>query len=63
MIFPAQRILIVLPRQGCFGEAGIMSDSTQDNRPHSMVGVVAEYVVTGMIMLMTLVSTLRMLGI
>jgi len=40
-----------------------MSDSTQDNRPHSMVGVVAEYVVTGMIMLMTLVSTLRMLGI
>jgi hypothetical protein len=39
-----------------------MSDSTQDNRP-GMVGLVAEYVVTGMIVLTTLVSTLRMLGI
>jgi len=27
------------------------------------VGLVAEYVVTGLIMLMTLVTTLRMLGI
>ena len=40
-----------------------MSDSTQPNRPRSAVGLVAEYVVTGLIMLMTLVSTLRMLGI
>jgi hypothetical protein len=40
-----------------------MSDSTQDNRANSMVGLLAEYVVTGMIVLTTLVSTLRMLGI
>jgi hypothetical protein len=40
-----------------------MSDTTQHSRLHSAVGLVAEYVVTGLIMLMTLVSTLRMLGI
>jgi hypothetical protein len=40
-----------------------MSDSTQHNRLHSAVGLVAEFVVTGMIMLTTLVATLRMLGI
>ena len=40
-----------------------MSDSTQGNRLHSSLGLVAEYVVTGMIMLMTLIATLRMLGI
>jgi hypothetical protein len=40
-----------------------MSDSTQTSRPRSVVGLVAEYVVTGLIMLTTLISTLRMLGI
>jgi hypothetical protein len=40
-----------------------MSETTRHNRLHSAVGLVAEYVVTGLIMLMTLVSTLRMLGI
>jgi hypothetical protein len=40
-----------------------MSDPTRPNRLHCAVGLVAEYVVTGLIMLMTLVSTLRMLGI
>lgn len=40
-----------------------MSDSTRQGRLQSAVGLVAEYVVTGLIMLMTLVSTLRMLGI
>jgi hypothetical protein len=40
-----------------------MSESTRPNRLHSIVGLVAEYVVTGLVMLMTLVSTLRMLGI
>lgn len=40
-----------------------MSDSTRQNRLHSVVGLVAEYVVTGLITLMTLVTTLRMLGI
>jgi hypothetical protein len=40
-----------------------MSDSTRQSRLQSAVGLVAEYVVTGLIMLMTLVSTLRMLGI
>jgi hypothetical protein len=40
-----------------------MSDTTRSNRLQSAVGLVAEYVVTGLIMLMTLVSTLRMLGI
>jgi hypothetical protein len=41
----------------------IMSDSTRHNRLQSAVGLVAEYVVTGLIMLMTLVTSLRMLGI
>lgn len=40
-----------------------MSDSTRQNRLRSTAGLVAEYVVTGLVMLMTLVSTLRMLGI
>jgi hypothetical protein len=40
-----------------------MSDSTRHNRLQSAVGLVAEYVVTGLIMLMTLVTSLRMLGI
>jgi hypothetical protein len=40
-----------------------MSESTRQSQLHSTVGLVAEYVVTGLIMLMTLVSTLRMLGI
>jgi hypothetical protein len=40
-----------------------MSDTTRNDRLHSTLGLVAEYVVTGLIMLMTLVSTLRMLGI
>ncbi|MGO9650452.1 hypothetical protein SBA7_610020 [Candidatus Sulfotelmatobacter sp. SbA7] len=40
-----------------------MSDSTRHSRLQSTVGLVAEYVVTGLIMLMTLVTTLRMLGI
>jgi hypothetical protein len=40
-----------------------MSDSTRESRLHSTVGLVAEYVVTGLIMLMTLIATLRMLGI
>jgi hypothetical protein len=40
-----------------------MSDSTRQNRLRNAVGLVAEYVVTGLITLMTLVTTLRMLGI
>jgi hypothetical protein len=40
-----------------------MSDSTRQDRLQSAVGLVAEYVVTGLITLMTLVTTLRMLGI
>jgi hypothetical protein len=40
-----------------------MSDSTRHSRLPNAVGLAAEYVVTGLIMLMTLVSTLRMLGI
>ncbi|MFZ0284990.1 MAG: hypothetical protein WAL32_07145 [Terriglobales bacterium] len=40
-----------------------MSESTRQNRLQNVVGLAAEYVVTGLIMLMTLVSTLRMLGI
>lgn len=40
-----------------------MSDSTRRSRLHDVVGLVAEYVVTGLVMLMTLVSTLRILGI
>jgi hypothetical protein len=40
-----------------------MSESKRRNRLHNTVGLVAEYVVTGLVMLMTLVSTLRMLGI
>ena len=40
-----------------------MSDSTGQSRVHSTVGLVAEYVVAGLITLMTLVTTLRTLGI
>jgi hypothetical protein len=40
-----------------------MSGSTGQNRLQSVIGLVAEYVVTGLITLMTLVTTLRMLGI
>jgi hypothetical protein len=40
-----------------------MSDFTRRSRLQNTVGLVAEYLVTGLIMLMTLVSTLRMLGI
>jgi hypothetical protein len=40
-----------------------MSDSMQPNRLRNAVGLVAEYVVTGLTMLMTLVATLRMLGV
>jgi hypothetical protein len=40
-----------------------MSESTRRSRLHDVVGLVAEYVVTGLVMLMTLVSTLRILGI
>ena len=61
-IFTMRCILFVYPTRGTQGEAG-MSDSTRQNRLHSVVGLVAEYVVTGLITLMTLVTTLRMLGI
>lgn len=40
-----------------------MSDSTRQNRLQSAVGLVAEYVVTALVTLMTLVSTLRIFGI
>jgi hypothetical protein len=40
-----------------------MSDFTRRSRLQNTVGLVAEYLVTGLIMLMTLVTTLRMLGI
>jgi hypothetical protein len=51
-----------IPRESCVG-GKVMSDSTRPNRLQSAVGLVAEYLVMGLIMLMTLVSTLRMLGI
>jgi hypothetical protein len=40
-----------------------MSDSTRQDKLQSAIGLAAEYVVTGLIMLMTVVTTLRMLGI
>ena|SRR5579863_3763504 len=40
-----------------------MSNASRHRRLQNTVGLVAEYVVTGLVMLMTLVSTLRMLGI
>lgn len=40
-----------------------MSEPTRRDRLQSVAGLVAEYVVTGLVMLMTLVSTLRMFGI
>ncbi|MGH9498182.1 MAG: hypothetical protein ACRD3L_03495 [Terriglobales bacterium] len=40
-----------------------MSDSTQPSRLQSAVGLVAEYVVAGLTLLMTLVSTLRIFGV
>jgi len=39
-----------------------MSDSTRHSRLQSTVGLVAEYVVTALVTLMTLVSTLRIFG-
>ncbi|MGO9125116.1 MAG: hypothetical protein ACLP6G_09525 [Terriglobales bacterium] len=40
-----------------------MNDSTRYSRLQSTVGLAAEWLVTALIMLMTVVSTLRMLGI
>lgn len=40
-----------------------MNDSTRPSRLDTIVGLVAEYVVMGLIMLTTLVSTLRIFGI
>jgi len=41
----------------------MMKDSTRQNRAFDTVGTVAEYLITGIIVVMTVVSTLRMLGI
>jgi hypothetical protein len=40
-----------------------MNDSPRYSRLQSTVGLAAEWVVTALIMLMTVISTLRMLGI
>jgi hypothetical protein len=40
-----------------------MNDATGNRRLPNIVGLVAEYVVTALVMLMAVISTLRILGI